>query len=222
MKTKSISRVTVLFLGCLLLVFVGIVSSANALVMTISDGLNSQTITDDDGDGHITYIGSLDSWLINVVTGLSVPMLGEEDAPEMDLASLNVSGGSGTLTITLFDTFNTPLHTGISGFHTMWGGTTGGSVTLDTIINGTTYASFSATGGSFSDAQDILIDPGSPYTMGFNATINHNSGAQVTSFDANIAPVPEPATIILMGSGLIGLGGWVRRRQLSDKHKEKG
>jgi len=35
---------------------------------------------------------------------------------------------------------------------------------------------------------------------------------RVTSFDANLRSVPEPGTILLIGTGLLGLAGLGRRR----------
>ena len=43
--------------------------------------------------------------------------------------------------------------------------------------------------------------------------ITHNTRGDITSFDAeNSASVPEPGTLMLLGSGLLGIAGYSRVR----------
>ncbi len=99
------------------------------------------------------------------------------------------------------------------------GGTTPGSVIFYFDINGyqssIAWDDMTHNGNSFSAADTVLMadipgDPGDPFTMSMTAVVTQSGG--ITTLDANISPVPEPATILLFGVGLIGLAGTMRRK----------
>jgi len=50
------------------------------------------------------------------------------------------------------------------------------------------------------------LDPGDPFSAGFRVN-------QFVFFDGYISSAPEPGTILVLGSGMLGLVGW-RRKQV--------
>jgi hypothetical protein len=126
--------------------------------------------------------------------------------------------GPSTLKISLQET---GLMTPFSSYATSVGGTTteaapAGGVRFETWYNGTllstlgTYSAAPGTAsGSFGGSVSGSVDGVAPFTLEQIAYVTH-TGFGVTSFDMHTT-VPEPATLAMLGLGLLGIG-FSRRR----------
>ena len=211
------------------LVAAGALVTANSAwavpTLELSSGMTTITVTDggmNDANsvaGAVTFVGQVGVFDINVSTGITKPANGSPTAPDIDLNSANSSDSAGTLTVRFSETDFQGV--GPQRLGTNVGGTTQGSVSFSVDIDsgnnlfGSTQqiANIGPFGsGAFSGTDSDTFNLIGPYSITQTATITHpDSKDKTTSFD--IQTVPVPATLGLLGAGLIGLGAVARRRE---------
>ena len=183
------------------------------VMSTVADGNMGQS-------GVVSYNSAIAGtvWTVNVTVGVSKPVLPQA---KMDMVSVNVSsGGAGILDLYLTDT-DFSLPNGVYSFTNAIGGTTGGTVTAQGYTDNLNWEFYTAQAstalmgpfgpGAFSGTASGSNILDNQFSMTEWVRIVHTGADQITSFDKELS-VPEPGTMLLIGTGLLGLAGLGRRK----------
>ena len=225
MKARAISLLAVLLL------FIAPLARGDMIALQLTSGAASVLVLDAGaGDGCplvgcITYIGPVGNWYLNVTTGVLDP--GVLPKGSIDLNSMSDQKPVTTPLVLEFTRWDMAVP--LIPYGGMWiGGTTDGTqVVYDAyrdnnnnpfgkpaagLIGTLTFALPGGTvgfsGATFGNVP--VAAPAPPYSLTQRVSLSGSTSA--ASFDATLQPVPEPATGILFGVGLLALGTFLRRR----------
>ena len=195
-------------------------------LLSISDGVSSAMVMDSGGNVPVTYTNAnFDGWVIAVAGGLSSsPSLSPFGLDAFSLTAYCLPGAgcnTNNLTITLSSNGFTQVPT--NGFLESFSGVVAsGSASQSGYFStgnclvplGGCTTTLIGTLGPFSGAFGTSISGGSagpnPYSLTLVQTIT--AGSLGVSLDGQIGQVPEPASLLLLGGALCGVGFFVRRK----------
>jgi hypothetical protein len=189
-----------------------------AATLSLNDGINPVLQIQDNqaGDlnpalGAVNWSGSIGTWVLNVTTGVTKPLFGSAAQPSMDLNSVNISAGAGTLQI-MFSEIGFTAGPGATASMDIGGTARGGNVTFTSYFdNNNGLFSLNQTIGTigplaanaFSGSLSNAIPTISPYSLTELVTVNLPNGG-IASFDASLnVAAPIPSAGLMMGSGIL-------------------
>lgn len=210
------------------MLMIGTTATANALSLSVStDGTIWQTITDNQIGDTDTTVGSMSYTDTGLAGFTKVKVAGASEntltGGSLYTNAFEVSGAAATLYLKLSDTLYNLSLPEVGGAVAKTGLTmqnSGTSANLKTYFGSALFdtanqiADVSLSVPGFIGQSTNLLSLENPFSLTQYITISNLSGvaSQITA-SLEVTPVPEPGTMVLLGSGLLGLAIYAKRRR---------
>ena len=185
-------------------------------------GFTTFQIDDSDNgevDGLLSYTGlNIGAFDITMTGGTTMPQIGSSSDPKMHLnVFADTKNTEGTITIEFSEIGFGNLNNNITGFLSEMGGLGGIEQSLDVYYdtNNTLFSQRTQIADLDAIGETIFynsIPADSPFSLTMVATIRLAANSSASLDDGVSTPVPEPGTMLLLGSGLLGMAVVSRKK----------
>lgn len=199
------------------------ISATGGSTITIADGQTGTYADQAAASGIVSWSGALGNFDFTVTSGSTKDAIGSGAVPKMHVtgSATASSTAGGTFTVAFSETGFGPMSPSLQGFLTAMGGYGGTATSLKAYYDTSDQLFGTDTSGTAVQIADLSsygaqqvfngIPSANPFSLTMVSTFTLGK-ADAASFDNGLKPVPEPATMLLLGSGLLGLAGVGRKK----------
>jgi len=204
---------SLLVLGC-----ISVPVWANSITVQNASFETTSTLLANCGTDCGSNGGPIPGWTLNGPGGSFQPNSAFFNLPLPDGSVVAWSGG-GTISQTLTGTSlisNTTYTLSVDVGHRLDGLATNYSIALyagTTLLNSFSGNNGVISMGTFAD-ESLTYTSGAEVPSGDLRIVLTSAGSQTAFDDVQLTDTPEPSSLLLLGSGLLGVGGFLRRRLL--------